>query len=187
MTGLRVLVIVGTDHHPFERMRQWADAWQDSHPDDEVVLQHGFTAAPVSARGVEMLAPADLTELLGTVDVAITHGGPGTISTVRAAGLVPIVVPRDPRLGEHVDDHQQRFATWAGERGLGIVVRDTAQLHEMVQQQATVGRLAPDERPGVAAIAEVGRVFDMLRNGSRGRAVVPVLRPGSRRVVRNSN
>lgn len=179
MTGSRLLVLVGTDHHPFERLREWADSWQESHPDDEVVLQHGFTAAPLSARGVEMLAPADLEELLATVDVAITHGGPGTISTVRAAGLLPIVVPRDPALGEHVDDHQQRFATWAEERRLGVVVRDTVQLGEVVRQHATAGRLAFDDSPRAAALAEIGRVFDLLLEGARGRAVFPVLKFGS--------
>ena len=38
--------------------------------------------------------------------VVICHGGCGSISLALRAGKVPIVVPRQKRYGEHVNDHQ---------------------------------------------------------------------------------
>ena len=46
------------------------------------------------------------------------HGGPGLITEAREAGHVPLCVPRDPQLGEHVDGHQQRFAALAAREGV---------------------------------------------------------------------
>jgi len=47
-----------------------------------------------------------------------TRGGPGSINDIRAAGLHPITVPRDPDRGEHVDGHQGRFLSRMAQDGL---------------------------------------------------------------------
>src|SRR4051794_18891784 len=104
--GLSVVVLVGTDHHPFERIVRWADQWATSHPDDDVFVQHGHTDSPNVARGAAFVSPADLGTILQSAHVAIIHGGPGTLAEARYAGHRPIVVPRDPEKGEHVDSHQ---------------------------------------------------------------------------------
>jgi UDP-N-acetylglucosamine transferase subunit ALG13 len=102
-----VFVSVGTDHHPFDRLVQWVDAWL---PDGvQCVVQHGTSAPPRRAEGVAYLDHGALTSLLDEAAVVVCHGGPTTITESRRHGRRPIVVPRDPALGEHVDDHQQRF------------------------------------------------------------------------------
>src|SRR5207342_3032116 len=101
-----VLVQVGTDHHPFDRLVAWADTWAGAHPDVEVLVQHGRSRAPDVASGSAFLDRDTLTGLLESADVVVSHGGPATISEARAAGHRPVVVPRDPGRGEHVDDHQ---------------------------------------------------------------------------------
>jgi UDP-N-acetylglucosamine transferase subunit ALG13 len=64
----------------------------------------------------------------------VCHGGPGTIMECRSLGLLPIVVPRQARLGEHVDDHQIRFARRMATTG-GIHLAETeAQLHELLER-----------------------------------------------------
>lgn len=133
-----LLVIVGTDRHPFARACEWADEWASSNPDHDVLVQHGFTNAPHVARGVEILAPQQLGVVLGGAQLVVTHGGPGTISAVRAAGKYPIILPRDPERGEHVDGHQMRFAAWAAEHGLGRVVWDAAQLGSALEAAGDV-------------------------------------------------
>ncbi len=104
-----VLVLVGTDHHPYDRIVRWADATALRLPGTRVVVQHGATRAPAHAEGHAFVTHAELVELLQSADVVVCHGGPGTITDARGAGHVPIVAPRDPALGEHVDGHQQRF------------------------------------------------------------------------------
>lgn len=117
MTAL-VLALTGTNHHPFDRMVQWIDTAAVRHRDVQFVIQHGMTRPPVEAEGHDFLAHDRLVALLGEATVVVCHGGPGTIMDAREAGHVPLCVPRDPWLGEHVDGHQQRFAALLAEAGV---------------------------------------------------------------------
>ena len=113
-----VLALSGTDHHPFERMVSWLDFAAQCRPDIRFVVQHGHSSAPRIAEGHAFLPHAELVALMRQASVVVCHGGPGTIMDARAAGHVPLCMPRDPALGEHVDGHQQRFAAVVGEVGL---------------------------------------------------------------------
>jgi UDP-N-acetylglucosamine transferase subunit ALG13 len=116
-----VVALVGTDHHPFGRLVDWMDAAALRHRDAHFVVQHGATRPPSVAGGHAFLGQDQLAELLREASVVVCHAGPGTITDAREAGHVPLCVPRDPALGEHVDGHQQRFAQVVGEAG---IVRD---------------------------------------------------------------
>lgn len=110
-TAPLVFASVGTDHHPFDRLVTWMEELVTVMPDLSVFVQHGRSRRP--GRGVDsapILPYPELQRLVATAAVVVTHGGPATIMDVRAAGRVPIVVPRRPDLGEHVDEHQVLFA-----------------------------------------------------------------------------
>ena len=178
----RILVIAGTDVHPFGRLSGWADAWADAHPDDDVLVQHGYTPAPARARGIEMFTPDELAEALAGADAVVCHGGPGTISTVRAAGLLPVVLPRDPARGEHVDGHQLRFARWAGDRGLAVIAEDVDRLGAEVETAAARGReeAGPAEQVDATVRTLGDEIAALLRDGPRRRRF-PMLRRRSAR------
>ncbi|WP_207619818.1 glycosyltransferase [Nocardioides sp. IC4_145] len=118
-----VVAMVGTDHHPFERLVTWMDAAAVQHPDVHFVVQHGVSPAPVVAEGRAYLAHGELERLLARASVVVCHGGPGIVTEAREAGHLPLCVPRDPGFGEHVDDHQQRFADLVGRVGVVRVAR----------------------------------------------------------------
>ena len=117
MTAL-VLALTGTDHHRFDRMVEWVDAAAARHREVRFLIQHGVTRPPRVAEGYDFLTHAGLVSLLDEASVVVCHGGPGTIMDAREAGHVPLCVPRDPGLGEHVDGHQQRFAAIVGQAGV---------------------------------------------------------------------
>ena len=171
--GQTVLVALGTDHHPFGRAVAWADAWAAAHPDDTVIVQHGASAAPQRAVGHDFVAPSELGRLMREADVVITHGGPGTIAAARAAGHLPFVLPRDPRLGEHVDDHQMRFSAWAERHGLGRRCATDAELTSAVQAVAATGgtRSAASTQDG--RVLESSRRLASLLDSPRRRGVAP--------------
>lgn len=124
MTG--IVVSVGTDHHPFDRLIAWTDRWARQHPDVDVFVQYGTSSGPSVARGQDLLPHGDLGSRMREAAAVVTHGGPATIAEARDAGHVPVVVPRRPELGEHVDDHQIRFCTHLVERGLIDLPHDEA-------------------------------------------------------------
>jgi UDP-N-acetylglucosamine transferase subunit ALG13 len=141
-----VLTVVGTDHHPFDRLVRWLDAWAQAHAGVQCVVQYGTSAAPDVCIGADYLPHPVLQELVARAAVVVSHGGPGTIMDARRAGLVPVVVPRDPVLGEHVDTHQQRFARLVGSRGL-VQLAETAPALEAALEAGLAG-----PRPEVAPL-----------------------------------
>ncbi len=151
-----VVVSVGTDHHPFERLVRWADAWAADHPDVDVVVQYGTAGAPRHATGERLLPHARLRSLFERADVVVSHGGPSTVMDARSAGRLPIVVGRDPDRGEHVDGHQLRFADHLERHGTAIVARSELDLRDLIDKglvDPTSTRLAFEDglSPGVVA------------------------------------
>jgi UDP-N-acetylglucosamine transferase subunit ALG13 len=156
-----VVVAVGTDHHPFDRLVSWVDGWA-SERTARVVIQHGTSIRPRAAEGVSVVSPATLQSLFAGAVAIVTHGGPGTIAAARDAGVVPIVVPRRRDLGEHVDDHQVRFVTRLAADG--SVVAPTGEdavwraLDRALADRQTFRTSADDRSPSRAA----GRFGDLV-------------------------
>ena len=134
-----VLVVVGTDHHPFDRVVGWADEWAASHPDVRVLVQYGTSRPPTTAEGHDLLPVGDLTALMSEATAVVCHGGPGTIMGAREAGHVPIVVPRRSDLGEHVDDHQVRFATRVAAAGQVHLATDQPTFSSLLERAGRGG------------------------------------------------
>jgi len=128
-----VLVMLGTDHHPFGRLVDWTDDLAlELGPGTRFLVQHGVSRAPLIAEGREHLPHDEIESLLARADAVVCHGGPGTIMDARNAGHVPICVPRDPARGEHVDDHQQRFVAIVDRAGVVTEARSRAELAQAV-------------------------------------------------------
>jgi UDP-N-acetylglucosamine transferase subunit ALG13 len=123
-----VFVTVGTDHHPFNRLVQWVDGWAASHPEVEVVIQHGEASSPEHGDARAYLSHSELFSFIGRADVIVSHGGPATIAEAWNVGLIPIVAPRGHSMGEHVDNHQQAFAAVLADRDQVIQVTTETEL-----------------------------------------------------------
>jgi UDP-N-acetylglucosamine transferase subunit ALG13 len=131
-----VLVIVGTDHHPFNRLITWVNEWLGQHPERSsgFFVQWGSATVRPACDGAQIIAPDQLHSLLGGACVAICHGGGGSIADAWAAGLAPIVVPRMPQLGEHVDDHQLHFSARLAELGRIRLAQNRAAFADLLNE-----------------------------------------------------
>jgi UDP-N-acetylglucosamine transferase subunit ALG13 len=170
--GPLLLVTVGTDHHPFDRLVGWADAWLAAHPGSlRCLMQTGTSARPAAAEWRAYLEFDALQAAMASAAAVVCHGGPGTILGARHMGAVPIVVPRQHRLGEHVDDHQVAFARRLAADGGEIHLAETeADLHRLLDRVAaepaafrsgSAGRTAAG-RDRATAVREFGRLVDGL-------------------------
>jgi UDP-N-acetylglucosamine transferase subunit ALG13 len=122
--GLPVLLVtLGTNQHPFVRVTEWVERWLSDGADQHVrmVLQHGATPVPPGPDRFSELGYGDLQRALSSAVIVVTHGGPATIMEARAAGHLPVAVPRRPDLDEMVDGHQLRFARKLRDEGLAVV------------------------------------------------------------------
>ncbi|NLV54310.1 MAG: hypothetical protein GXY13_01720 [Acidimicrobiales bacterium] len=158
---VHVVVTLGTDHHPFTRLVEWVDRWAGEHADQPCVIQYGTAPAPVHAEGHAVLDPTGIHDLMGRARLVVGHAGPGTILDARAAGRMPVIVPRLGHLGEVVDDHQVAFGRWMAERGQAICVEDEGALRDHLdaaradpERYATT---APDDRvpPAVSLLGDL--------------------------------
>jgi len=163
-----LLVTVGTDHHPFDRLVRWADAWLAGHPGElRCLMQTGTSAPPTAAADWQAYLEFDaLQAAMGTAAAVVCHGGPGTILGARHRGAVPIVVPRQHRLGEHVDDHQVAFSRRLAADGGEIHLAETeAELHRLLDRVAgepAAFRAGTEDRATATAVREFGRLVDGL-------------------------
>jgi UDP-N-acetylglucosamine transferase subunit ALG13 len=165
-----LFVTVGTDHHPFDRLVAWAVDW--SHRTGvECFVQTG-ASQPVSApNGVDYLPYSTMVDAMSQAAVVVCHGGPATIMLARQCGRIPIVVPRDPECGEHVDGHQIRFTRWMAEKGQVVAATSLGDLEDQLARALAHGDDFRIEDTGDETAAAVGR-FTVLVNQlmeSRGR------------------
>jgi UDP-N-acetylglucosamine transferase subunit ALG13 len=129
-----VFVTVGTDHHPFDRLISWMDAWQSNGSNGaESFIQYGTSRAPTVAAGQEYVSHDEMERLIASAGAIVCHGGPGTIVDCMRSGIKPIVVPRRHAFGEHVDDHQVRFARRLEAAGYIKVADDERELGSMLR------------------------------------------------------
>lgn len=162
MTGVPlVAVLLGTDHHPFDRLVRWVDELDASMPADWFV-QHGATVLPSRLAGEPMLTPSALHDLMVRADAVVCHGGPGLIMEARAAGHDPVVVPRDPGRGEHVDDHQQRFVGFLSRQGQVTTASSAAGLATAVEHAVGAAERHLGTGPGSTTSLRFGSLVDSL-------------------------
>jgi UDP-N-acetylglucosamine transferase subunit ALG13 len=162
-----VTLVVGTDYHPFDRVVAWVDDWSAANADRaRVVIQYGTSRPPVHAEAHDLLPVAELASLMKGSVAVVCHGGPGTIMGAREAGVVPICVPRQSGLGEHVDDHQVRFASRlarAGQVHLATTADElTALLDRALGGDAGFRLDLTGDDPAAAAVARFGALVDRL-------------------------
>ena len=164
---MRIFVSAGTDHHPFERLVGWAERWAADHPDDIVVMQHGYTRSGVGLVNHELLTHAEMVRAIDDADVVVVSCGPGGVMDIRGRGRLPVVVARRVGLGEHVDDHQSAFARHLATTGLARCVEDEADLRcvlDDARADPAAFEVVPDQGqpPG---IVRIGELIDALVTG----------------------
>lgn len=165
-----VLVLLGTDHHPFDRLVEWS---RDCAPASGATwwVQYGSTPWPEDGNpapreaehvlhGVAYLSGVELAAALARASCVVTHGGPGLLMDAWLAGHSPVVVPRDPDLGEHVDHHQQRFVRHlaGNDRVLPATTRD--ELAEQVAHALRTPRVPAARRDTSATLERFAHLVE---------------------------
>jgi UDP-N-acetylglucosamine transferase subunit ALG13 len=174
--GPLLLVTVGTDHHPFDRLVRWVDGWLGSAEGRAAglrcLMQTGTSAPPRSQAGAAQwqayLEFEALQAAMRDAAAVVCHGGPGTILGARHMGAVPIVVPRQHRLGEHVDDHQVAFSRRLAAEGSVFLAESEADLRGLLERVAVepaAFRASAEHRGTAAAVRVFERLVDDLVAG----------------------
>jgi UDP-N-acetylglucosamine transferase subunit ALG13 len=172
-----LFVTVGTDHHPFDRLVRWLDAWLQAGGKHRVrcLVQHGTSIPASQADSSDYLAYDAMCAAMREAAAVVCHGGPSTIMLAADAGKVPIVVPRLRALQEHVDDHQLIFAR----RIAGSETIALAESEDRFRALIDDALATPSAAPGVAgshtaeALRRFEEIVDELTLPEKGRLAKP--------------
>lgn len=105
-----IFVTVGTHEQQFNRLISKIDNFAKNSNMD-AFAQIGYSSyVPKYIKFAHMIGYEQMEKYESNSDIIITHGGPGSIFGAINKGKVPIVVPRNPKFNEHVDEHQIKFA-----------------------------------------------------------------------------
>lgn len=129
-----IFVTVGTHEQQFNRLVEYMDIWATEH-DEKVVIQTGYsTYKPKHCEWSKFYPYQKMVEMVNEARIVITHGGPSSFIMPLQIGKTPIVVPRQHKYDEHVNDHQVRFCHQVEERmGTIVVVKDIEKLGEVIE------------------------------------------------------
>lgn len=130
-----IFVTVGTHEQPFNRLVKAIDKLKkDGVITEDVIMQTGYSTYEPKYCKWDKLIPYDqMVKNVEEARIVITHGGPASFIMPLQIGKTPIVVPRQKKFNEHVNNHQVEFAKNVAERmGTIIPVEDINKLGEII-------------------------------------------------------
>lgn len=118
-----IFVTVGTHEQPFNRLvKKIDDLVAEGTIKEKVVIQTGFsTYKPVHCEDHKMMSFEEMQNTLKDARIVVTHGGPSSFIEALQFGKVPIVVPRQEKYHEHVNNHQVDFTKLIAKRMNNII------------------------------------------------------------------
>ena len=118
-----IFVTVGTHEQQFNRLIQEIDRLKKENViKDEVFIQIGYsTYGPQYCKWKKLLSYSEMNEMYEKADIIITHGGPASFMKALELKKIPIVVPRQVKYEEHINDHQVEFVKFVEERLKNII------------------------------------------------------------------
>ena len=138
-----IFVTVGTHEQQFNRLVKYMDKWA-MHHDEEVIIQTGYsTYEPKHCKWQKIFPYQEMSKKVAEARIIITHGGPSSFIAPLQMGKTPIVVPREKKFDEHVNDHQVKFCKQVESiMGTIIVVDNIDNLGETIDKyEEVIGRM----------------------------------------------
>lgn len=121
-----IFVTVGTHEQPFNRLVEYVDKLVENGTiSEEVIMQTGYsTYEPKHCNFSKMIPYQQMVKNVQEARIVITHGGPASFIMPLQFGKIPVVVPRQKKFNEHINNHQLEFSTAVAKRQKNIIVVD---------------------------------------------------------------
>lgn len=136
-----IFVTVGTHEQQFNRLISCVDELKrDGVITEDVFIQTGFsTYEPKYCRWSKLIPYEEMVKNVAEARIVITHGGPASFIMPLQMGKIPIVVPRQSRCNEHVNDHQVEFSRAVAKRqGNIITIENIEELKVVILNYETI-------------------------------------------------
>lgn len=143
-----IFVTVGTHEQPFNRLiKKVDDLVANGNIKEKVIVQTGFsTYIPEHCEAHKMMSFEKMQQALKEARIVITHGGPSSFIEALQFGKVPIVVPRQEKFNEHVNNHQVDFTKLIAKRMNNII--PVYDINDLGQTIDNYGQIAKTKNAG---------------------------------------
>jgi UDP-N-acetylglucosamine transferase subunit ALG13 len=163
-----IFVTVGTHEQPFDRLVKEIDRLKgDTVIRDDIFVQTGYSVyKPQFCEHKDFIRFDEMITRMTESEMVITHGGTGSIMLVLYHQKIPVVMPRQKKYHEHIDDHQVLFCKTMADKKKIIAVYETDDLgpaiknyHQLAQQLRKKG-----EEEDFQIASEKARIFAQKLN-----------------------
>lgn len=163
-----IFVTVGTHEQQFNRLVEYMDKWAAEH-DEKVVIQTGYsTYEPKNCEWSKMYPYQKMVEMVTEARIVITHGGPSSFIMPLQFGKTPIVVPRQYKYNEHVNDHQVKFCHQVEDRmGTIAVIDDVDKLSQAIENYDDMKREGNNTSNNKKFCQELESIVDEMFEGKK--------------------
>ena len=118
-----IFVTVGTHEQPFNRLiKKIDDLVKEKVINEKVIIQYGYST--YNAKYCEMhkwISFDEMQEVLSDARIVVTHGGPSSFIDVLKDHTIPIVVPRQYKFNEHINNHKVDFVKFVASKMNNII------------------------------------------------------------------
>jgi len=137
-----IFVTVGTHEQPFDRLVQAIDRLKgETVIKDDIFVQTGYsTYKPQFCEHKDFIRFDEMMTRMTESELVITHGGTGSIMLVLYRQKIPVVVPRQKKYHEHIDDHQVLFCKTMADKNKIIAVYETGELGPAIKNYRQLAR-----------------------------------------------
>ena len=136
-----IFVTVGTHEQPFDRLiKKMDELKKENKISEDVIIQTGYSEyVPKHCQWSKLYPYQEIQKYVKMAHIIITHGGPASFVMPLQQGKIPIVVPRQKKFKEHVNDHQVDFGRNVAKRmGTIILVEDINTLENIILNYDTI-------------------------------------------------
>lgn len=118
-----IFVTVGTHEQPFNRLLREVDRLvANAFVQEKVIMQIGYSDyIPKNCEYHKFLSLQEMQKNIEEARIVITHGGPASFLAVLQNNKIPIVVPRQEKYHEHINNHQVDFVKFLEKKQNNII------------------------------------------------------------------
>lgn len=147
---MKIFASVGTHPQPFDRLLRQLDSIAAENRGWEVFAQTGNSNyKPEGIAFKNFLDAEEYDDKMRWCDLAVSHGGAGTIINALLNRKPLVVVPRMQCFKEHTNDHQVDLAMALDGKGKAICVKEIRNLGKAIKRAAGFKQALASERAGL--------------------------------------
>ena len=147
-----ILVLTGTHNQAFDRLINSVDELAENCLEKFFIQTGNSLIKPKNCKWKKFLTPIEFEKKINESSLVITHGGAGSIINSLKNKKPTIVVPREKKFNEHINDHQIELAEALDKEKKIVLCRNLSKLNETIKKAK---KLSPPEQKNKGIIKEI--------------------------------